>query len=191
MVTIHANMLNKIKKFVNDSFNMSANDNGTKHFEQTVYWVKEIKPNPDEPTLIAAYAHDIARAFRKETTQQTFKNKEFNDSEILTQHQEQGATIISDFLQKEDYNEEAIKRVHNMILHHEVGGDEDSDLIKDADSVSYLEINAVKHVKLADNLGREKIGNKIKWMYDRITSPKAKELAKPFYEKAIQKLDLV
>ncbi len=182
-------MLNKIKKFVNDSFNMSANDNGTKHFERTMYWAKQLKPDADEPILIAAYAHDIARAFRKDNTQQTFKDKEFNDPELLAQHQEEGATIISNFLQKENYDEDAIKRVQNIVLNHEVGGSKESDLIKDADSISYLEINAVKHVKLASDLGKEKIGNKITWMYDRITSPKAKELAKPFYDKTIQKLD--
>jgi len=178
-------MLDKIKQFVSESFGRGINEKGMKHFERTIYWVKQLKPNADEPILIAAYAHDIARAFRKKNSEETFKDKEFNDSGILKEHQEEGAQIITEFLKREDYNENLINRVYNMIRYHEEGGDEESNLIKDADSISYLEINAIKHIKLVYIFGKDKIKNKIDWMYNRISSQKAKLLAGSYYKKAI------
>ncbi len=181
-------MLEQAKQFVRQSFNQGINEKCTKHFEQTLYWVQHLKPDADEPVLIAAYAHDTARAFSKQTTEETFKSKEFNDPEILKKHQEEGAGIVADFLQKEHYGGKSIERVINMIRHHEEGGDEESNLIMDADSISYLEINAIKHIKLVNSLGDEKIKRKIDWMYERISSDKARALAEPFYKKAITSL---
>jgi len=182
-------MLDKIKQFVNKSFGKDVNEKGVKHFERTVYWIKQLKSDADEPILIAGYAHDIARAFRDTGTTETFKNKEFNDLEILRDHQEEGAKIISEFLENEEYNKEFINRIYNMIRYHEEGGNEEANLIKDADSISYLENNAVKHIKLVGELGKDRIRNKIDWMYKRISSEKAKLLAEPYYKEAINLLN--
>ncbi len=183
-------MLDQVKKFVNESFNQGNNEKSMAHFEQAVYWLKILKPDADEPMQIAAYAHDIGRAFRKTNTAETFKDKEFNDPHVLAEHGETGARIISEFLKNEGYNKEAISRIYNMVRYHEEGGDVESDLIKDADSLSYLEVNAPKFVeKLVKPLGKEKIKRKIDWMYNRISSMKAKELAKLYYNKAIKLLE--
>ena len=181
-------MLEKVKKFVNESFKQCVSGRSTKHFERTIYWVKQLKPDADEPILIAAYAHDIARAFKKENSIEVFKHKELNDKKILKEHQEEGFKIMADFLEREDYNRESIKRVSDMIRYHEEGGDEESNLIKDADSISYLEINAPKHIKLIKILGKDKVKRKIDWMYNRISSKKAKLLAKHYYEKVVSLL---
>ena len=77
-----------------------------------------------------------------------------------------------------------------MVRHHEEGGDEESDIIKDADSLSYFDTNVTKHAsKLVNVLGKEKVRNKINWMFNRISSEKAKELARPKYEEGIKLLD--
>lgn len=163
-------------------------EKSTKHFERTVYWVKQLKTDADEPILIAAYAHDIARAFRKKSPIELFKKKEINDKEILKKHQEEGAKVMIEFLKKEDYDKESTKRISDMIRHHEEGGGEESNLVKDADSISYLEVNAPKHIKLIKILGKGKIKRKIDWMYNRISSKKAKLLAKPYYEEVVNLL---
>ena len=182
-------MLEKVKDFVYNSFNKGANEKKMDHFERTVFWLKKLKPNADEAMLIAAYAHDIGRAFRTTGTIETFKDKEINDEEELKKHQQESADIITKFLKENDYPENKIKRVRNMVLHHEEGGDEESDLIKDADSVSFLEVNVAKFLNVfLKPLGKDKIKTKIDWMYDRITNDKAKLLAKPFYKNAIKKL---
>ena len=182
-------MLDKIKQFVSKSFGKGVNEKGMEHFKRTVYWIKQLKPDADEPILIVGYAHDIARAFKDTGATGTFKNKEFNDLEILRDHQEGGAKIISEFLRKKGYDKESIDRIYNMIRYHEEGGNEEADLIKDADSISYLENNAVKHIKLVGELSKDKIRNKIDWMYNRISSKKAKLLAEPYYKEAINSLN--
>lgn len=183
-------MLEKVKQFVKESFQKSTSGDSMNHFERTVYWTQQLNPEADEAILIAAYAHDIARAFRKTNSEQTFKNKELNDKGILEEHQKTGAKIITKFLEKEGYGKNKIKRISNMVLKHEIGGDEESALIKDADSVSYLEVNAPKHArKFPALLGKNKTRRKIQWMFERISSNRAKQIAKPFYEKAIRILD--
>jgi len=178
-------MLEQVKQFIQYSFNQRIHEKSTKHFDRTVYWLKQIKPDADEAMLIAAYAHDAARAFSEKDTEEIFKEKEFTDQTILTEHQVTGARIVAGFLRKECYDEESIKRVYRMIRHHEEGGDEESNVIMDADSISYLEINAVRHIALVNSLGKDKIKRKIDWMYKRISSHKAKIVAEPFYKKAI------
>ena len=71
----------------------------------------------------------------------------------------------------------------------EEGGNEEADLIKDADSISYLENNAIKHIKLIGKLSKDRIKNKVDWMYNRISSKKAKSLAEPFYKEAMDLLN--
>lgn len=36
-------------------------ENHVDHFERTVYWIKQLKPNADAALLIAGYSHDIQR----------------------------------------------------------------------------------------------------------------------------------
>ncbi|MFQ5475225.1 MAG: DUF4202 family protein [Candidatus Nanoarchaeia archaeon] len=178
-------MLDKVKPFVKGSFEKCATGKSVEHFERTVNWAQQLKPDADEAILIAAYAHDIARAFRSTNSEQTFQTCELNDPEILEEHQKEGARIMTEFLQKEGFGKDKIKRIANMILKHEIGGDEESDLIKDADSISYLEINAPKNVnKLVAPLGKDKVERKIRWMFERISSDKAKQIAEPFYKTA-------
>lgn len=177
-------MLEKVIQFVNDSFGSGVNEKSMAHFEKTVEWLKILYPEADEPMLIAAYSHDIARAFRTKTAVELFKDKEFNDPDILKAHQNNGARIMSEYLKKHEYPESAIRRVNNMISKHEEGGDVESNFLKDADSLSYLEVNAKKHIGMIDKLGKDKVERKIDWMFERITSSKAKELAIPFYAKA-------
>ena len=108
----------------------------------------------------------------------------------MADYQEEGARIITKFLMEKNYDSKAIDRVYNMVRHHEEGGDPESDFIKDADSLSYFEVNAEKHIKkLAPILGKDKIRRKFYFMYNRISSLKAKEIAKPMYDKAIASLD--
>ena len=184
-------MLEKVKQFVLESFSQGANEKNMDHFERAVYWLQRLKPDADEPMLIAAYAHDLGRAFREQDTANFFKDKEFDDPEILASHQEGGAKIISEFLKKQNYNPDDIKRIYNMVRYHEEGGDVESDLIKDADSISYLEVNVKKFLGWLDKLGKEKVRRKIDWMYERISSPQARELAKPFYDKALTDLNKI
>ena len=182
-------ILNKVQQFVNESFRLKDANKSMKHFERTVYWVKRLKPDADESILIAAYAHDIGRAFAVEDSE-FWKNKELNDANYLEQHQKNSSRILSEFLHKEGYNENEIRRVEHMVRYHEVGGDSESNLIKDADSISYLEVNAPRQVeKFGEMIGKRKTKVKFDFMFNRISLDKAKKIAAPMYKKAIEMLE--
>ncbi|NUM25382.1 MAG: O-antigen ligase family protein [Candidatus Buchananbacteria bacterium] len=183
-------MLEKIKQFVHQSFAQSHYQKQNTHFKRTEYWFKKLNPNYDEAGQIAAYAHDIERAFRNKNSEETFKNIAFNNPEFLKHHAETGAGIISKFLEGK-YEPTAITKINELIRLHEIGGTPEADLLKDADSISYLENNAALHLKMINKLGKEKVKGKIDWMYQRITSKKAREIARPQYEKIIKILEKI
>lgn len=176
---------------MNDAFNKAGDDHGIKHFERTVFWLAQFRPDADEAFRIAAYSHDIERAFRIPEMRALEKtsNKGMRDSEVLRHHQERGAEIVAKFLRKEGASDPLVARVGHLISRHEVGGDEDQNLLKDADSLSFFENNIPHFVtKKVAELNLEKVKKKFDWMFNRITSEKAKEIARPWHEAAVKRL---
>ncbi len=171
-------LYNKVIEYVDTSFG------GKKpHFERTVYWLERFLPNSTEAHKIAAYSHDIERAIKGE------KDRDYLNPEILKRHQEDGAEIIGEFLEKNGADKKTIEKVKHLVSKHEVGGDEEQNALMNADSVSFMETNAESFVlKRAPVEGKEKIKEKLDWMFNRISSPEAKEIARPMYERWIDLL---
>lgn len=158
------------------------------HFDRTVYWLKKLRPTADEAFLISAIAHDIERAFREDKS--GFDNRgSFKDEKWLLMHSNKGAEILEKFLKEQGAKEGIIERVKHLVLGHETGGDEEQNLLKDADSLSFVENNAPIFFLRIDKLGYDRVKEKFDWMYNRISSAKAKELAKPFYDKIVLELE--
>jgi hypothetical protein len=181
----------KVEQFVIEKFSKAGDDHGIKHFLRTVYWIKVMKPDADEALLIAAIAHDIERGDRKNNSYDKIKkfNKGFISDEHLSHHQNEGAKIIMEYLQKIGADKKLTERVRMLISKHEVGGNDDQNLLKDADSVSFFE-NNVEHfiAKKVNETSKEKVKDKFDWMFNRIISKKAKKIARPWYEEAIKRL---
>lgn len=178
-------LFEKVRKFVDKSYNGK-----TVHFERTVYWIRQLKPKADGALLIAGLAHDIERAFREDWMWELPVKRGFRDSVFLRHHQERGAKIIGEFLKKEGADRRLIERVKMLVSRHEEGGNDDQNVLKDADSISMLENNVKNFIKrYVPAMGKEIAEEKFDWMYNRITSKKAKRIAKPWYEKAIKKLE--
>ncbi|MEK7611241.1 MAG: DUF4202 family protein [Patescibacteria group bacterium] len=179
-----------VRNFVDEVHQKAGKAQGLRHFDRTVYWLKQLKPEADEALLIAAYAHDIERAYRDSTYNKIDKSeKGFQDKGHLIYHQETGAKIMSDFLIGIEAPVELIARVAMLISKHEIGGNPDQNLLKDADSVSFLETQVDHFVtEQVAVRGKEKVKEKFDWMYNRITSPNAEEVAKPWYHLALSKL---
>lgn len=180
------------KKFVEESFAKKGKTRMT-HYTRTVFWVKELCPGADEAFLAAAFAHDIERAFRDNSVDVVRYSKDgFLDKEYLKLHQKKGAEIIADFLIKKGADKKFIEKVSELIAKHEVGGNREQNILKDADSVSFFENNVGHFIeKDAVRVGKEKVRKKFDWMFDRITSAKAKKIVRPWYEKGIESLNLL
>ena len=187
-------LFDKVEQFVKESFIKAGKNHQIKHFERTVYWVKQLNSKADEALIISAMAHDIERASRTKEQNQKKDDLGLTHPEFFRPHEERGAEIIASFLKREGANQKMIERVKMLVSKHEEGGNEDQNLLKDADSISFFENNLPHFLgveKIADVGGKERTKAKIDWMYVRITSEKAKQIVKPWYDKAIKELEAI
>ena len=185
------NLYKQTGKFVQECF-LKSSGKKSKYSQRTVFWMKKIYPKADEAMLISAIAHDIERAFRKKELD-WIKNsrKGFLDKKHIARHQRKSAQIIADFLARKEADKKLIEKIKSLIRNHEFGGTKEWNVLKDADSISFFENNADHFIdKFSAKVGKHKVAEKFDWMFKRIDSEKAKRITRPWYEKAIKKLDL-
>ncbi|MDZ4229802.1 MAG: hypothetical protein U1C53_01560, partial [Candidatus Veblenbacteria bacterium] len=141
--------------------------------------------------LIAAVSHDIERAFRKWQPKGFTESKSgFMHKPTVMHHCREGARIVGEFLKNEGAPAPMIRKAAMMIRGHEFGGNKWQNLLKDADSISYFENQLIPFIsKWAPVATESSVRAKFDWMYNRITSRKARVLAKPMYKKAVKYLD--
>jgi len=177
------------KNFVIESFEKANRSHEINHFLRTPEWLKILKPDADDALLAAAVAHDIERAYRQKDVLEKKNTLGFTDINFYRPHEERGAEIIADFLKNEKADSVFIERVRMLISRHEEGGTEDQNLLKDADSLSFFENNSDHFGNKFKEIGKDKVKQKFDWMYERITMDRAKEFARPYYERAISDLN--
>lgn len=176
-------LLNKAEQFVVKSFGeIGAKD--IHHHQRTVYWIKQLKPDADEALLIAGMTHDIERAFHGDWKAGS------SDPDKLKKHQELSALEVDDFLKQEKMPEELTERVKDLILHHEEGGTEDQNVLCDADCLAYFEEKALRNAKKSKQEGRtEEYTKKLNHVFKRIHSTQAQEIARKWYDEALNELN--
>jgi hypothetical protein len=184
------NIYQRIEQFVIDAFTKAGKPGSIKHLQRTTYWIKQLDPKADEAMLIAAVSHDIERAFRDDSEMnKQLKEKGFEDEAFLTYHQTKGAELVGNFLSSQTADPALITRVKSLIEKHEVGGSDDQNTLKDADSISFFENNANTFVEQrALEIDHQRVQEKLDWMFNRITSEKAKEIARLWYGQAVSDL---
>ncbi len=143
------------------------------HAKSTRKWILKLKPDADYALQISALAHDIERGLEPDYHNKT-KEKFDNYKEHKRIHSEKSAKVIVELLEKYNFDKEFISKVKHLVLKHEFGGDFESNLLMDADSISFFEENLVQY---HEKYGEEKTRKKIKFMYNRM-SDKAKSLVK-------------
>lgn len=181
-------LFKKVEQFMIDSF--GPNHISLPHLMRTAEWVKVLRPDADDALLIAAASHDIQRHTGDRPGRDDKELMDFDVDNYLTHHQEKGAEIMEEFLAKEGAAPEMVQKVKHLIARHELGGDDDQDLIKDADSLSFLEMLVDTFIKeKVPEFGFEDVKNKFEWMYSRISSDRAKKLAEPLFKDAMRKLN--
>lgn len=173
-----------IKKEIESILPSSPLDFELKHSELVLKWVLNLKPDADEALKIAAISHDINRAITKIT------EKDLQDflkiDKFKKEHAIRSAQFIADILKKYNFPQAIVDKVKHLVENHEFGGDEESNILKDADSLAYFDYNIPSYLK---RNGRERAQEKIKFMYKRL-SAKAKVLVDQikFKDQAIAEL---
>lgn len=130
-------MLEKIKDEILLILSKSDLDLEAEHGENTLKWALAIKPDASIALQIAALGHDIERS-----RPDRFKSEDFTDhSEYKRLHSEKGAEMLGELLHNLDIDDEIINEVEDLVRLHEVGGTEEADVLRDADSISFFDNN--------------------------------------------------
>lgn len=180
----------EIKKEIEEIFKKSPLSNDSDHSKHTLECLLKLKPDADEVLQIAALAHDIQRGFI-EWKDISKGGLDITGKEYLRPHEEDGAEIIGKILKKYNIDNNFIEKVKRLVARHEEGGDDDQNLIKDVDSLSFFERFIPDFLSRALVFGKEMSRKKINWMYNRITSDKVKEMTRENYKKAIKDLEVL
>ena len=134
------------------------------HSKNTLQWLLRLKPDADEGLQIAALGHDIERAIKERKV----KRQDFEDYDAFKQaHALNSANILRELMLDNGITDpEFADDVYTLVCRHEVGGDPRSSILKDADSLSYFEVNLPHY---SQRNGREETLRRCRWGYRRLS----------------------
>lgn len=143
------------------------------HSSNTLEWILRLAPLAGEALRIAALGHDIDRAVGSRRV----RKADFQDfEEFKAAHAKNSALIVKEILDECRVDKSLTEEVLRLVRLHETGGDERSDLLMVADSLSFFEVNLphywVRH-------SRDVTFQRGIWGYKRLT-PESRETVKKF-----------
>ena len=146
------------------------------HSKNTLEWLLKLMPDADESLKIAALGHDIERAIEKrKVRRQDYKDYDvFKDAHALN-----SANVLAEIMQACDIDKKMIDEVFSLVQYHETGGTNRVDILKDADSISYFDVN-LPHYFLRNNLIETK--RRCLWGYKRLSDRGKKIVAEWNYQ---------
>lgn len=108
------------------------------HSKNVLKWVLKLDPKADTSLQIAALGHDIERAIKKRKV----RRQDYKDYDQFKQtHAQNSAVILKEIMTECHLQKKIIDDVCRLVRHHETGGDERTDLLKNADAISFFEVN--------------------------------------------------
>jgi hypothetical protein len=161
------------------------------HLVRARDWVLVLAPDASPALRFAALTHDIERHFPGGPTQ-NLATDAWDDPDYLFAHSTRSADIVQRWLEDapEPLDRGFVLDVRRLVLLHELGGDEQADVLQAADSLSFLETLqdlAAGWVR-RQQCSAAKADAKLRYMRDRIRLPGARELAEPLYAQAAAQL---
>ena len=141
------------------------------HADNTLEWLLRLDADAGEALQLAALAHDIDRAVEETKV----KRADFDDYDVFkAAHALHGAELLRSILTDCDVAYDIENEACRLVVVHEVGGDVDADLLKDADSISYFDVNLPLYFQRE---GWDETKRRSHWGYRRLT-PRAKDIVK-------------
>ena len=108
------------------------------HAKNILKWLLRLKPEADESLRLAALAHDIDRA----DGHTKVKRSDFKDYfSFKAAHAKHSAEILQLILEECQIEKSVVEESCRLVLLHEVGGDDRSNLLMYADSISFFDVN--------------------------------------------------
>ncbi len=141
-----------------------------RHSSNTLEWLLRLDLDAGTALQLAALGHDIDRAVSTRKVRRA--DFDYYD-EFKAAHARNSATILGEIIGECGVREESLTReVHRLVCRHEVGGDPRADLLVDADSISYFDVNLpLYHARNS----REETLRRCVWGYERL-SPRARSI---------------
>ena len=130
--------INLVKRKIEGVIKGSSVPEDPIHSINTLEWLLKLMPDAGESLKIAALGHDIERAIEKrKVRRQDYKDYDaFKDAHALN-----SANVLTEIMQACDIDKKMINEVFLLVRHHETGGTDQVDILKDADSISYFDVN--------------------------------------------------
>ena len=133
------------------------------HADNTLEWLLRLKADAGEALQLAALAHDIDRAIEEIKV----RRADFDDyDDFKAAHARHGAALLRPILTACDVAPDIVDEACRLVVVHEVGGDADADLLKDADSISYFDVNLPLYYRRE---GWEETMCRSQWGYRRLS----------------------
>ncbi|GMQ83607.1 MAG: hypothetical protein BMS9Abin06_0342 [Gammaproteobacteria bacterium] len=109
-----------------------------RHADNTLERLLRLQPDAGEALQLAALAHDIDRAIEESK----IRRADFDDYDAFkAAHARHGAELLRPILNACGVTRDIVDETCRLVVAHEVGGDAKADLLKDADSISYFDVN--------------------------------------------------
>ena len=137
------------------------------HSKNTLEWLIRINPNPGIALQVAALGHDIERAIvNRKVRRSDYRN--YND--FKNAHASISANILKEIMKDCNADKNFVEEVYNLVRYHEKGGSEKNNLLKEADSISFFDVNlpfyykrnSVKETKRRILWGLERLSDELK-----------------------------
>lgn len=164
------NKFQKIQKEIREIIKKSGIEEDARHSTLTLEWLLKLEPGASEELQIAALVHDIDRAVQPRVLQVEGELYE----KYKQRHANRSAKIIAKLLREYKYSSDSTKKIEKLVAWHEVGGDEEIDLLRDADSIAFFDYNINFYLQ---RKGTDITKNKIVFMFAR-ASNRAKQVIK-------------
>lgn len=151
-----------LKKKIMEIIKKSSNPEDPIHARNTLEWMIKLEPQADEALKIAALGHDIERAIskRKIKRENYTKYEEFKKAHALN-----SAEVLSKLMGIFKVKKELREEIFYLVCHHETGGNKRANLLKNADSLSFFQVN-LPYYFIRNNLDETK--KRCKWGYRRL-----------------------
>ncbi len=134
-----------------------------RHAESTVEWVFRLMPEADRALQLAALGHDVDRAIESRRVR---KDCFQSFDQFKAAHALNSSEIVGEILLECGVDEEVRSEVCRLVRLHETGGDERSDVLRNADAISYFQDNLSLY--FARN-GWEETKRRSLWGFSRIS----------------------
>jgi hypothetical protein len=155
--------INCVKKKIEEIIKESPVSEDLIHSKNTLEWLLKLNTDADEALQIAALGHDIERAIEgRKVKREDYKNyDEFKDA-----HASNSAKIMTEIMKECNISKRLADDIFSLVRYHETGNTKRSDILRDADSISFFHVNLPYYFI---RNGAEETKKRCSWGYRRLS----------------------